>query len=354
MNKFAFDLENTLETCLRSMDMQVCSLEDCLTRHPNQREQLEPILRLALKLRGGKSVTASETFRQVAWQRMTNLIDAYPLPSAAQTIPSAPDVHKRRVPFDALFLRRTWGPVALVVLIVIGMLTTLQVSAHALPGDVLYPIKLNLEKSRLSLSQGGLDRAENMLNLTDERVDELIQVVERHPDRHVEEAVREIAGQLDETLTTVHSGHKLTEEEQKRLLDRLQAGLDEHEAALNKLLEKAQLDPVDQRLVEDLVERIRQARDEIASVIPLPQIVPTLKTFNTPPAGWPTWSFPVFEPKFTPSLKPVHPSGTPSPTTAQSKGQPTPDETANQELQEMITEWPTEWPTLEITPEPDP
>ncbi|RMF30340.1 MAG: hypothetical protein D6759_12125, partial [Chloroflexi bacterium] len=143
--------EEVLDRCIVALQEQGKTVEDCLTRYPDWRDELEPLLRLTLRLRAARTLQAPPEFRRAAALRMRNLIAARPRPAPTTARPEG----------------RTWiglplpglrGPVltaalsVLLILLVLFGSWIIYASPLILPGDALYPMKTALEAARLALS----------------------------------------------------------------------------------------------------------------------------------------------------------------------------------------------------------
>ena len=73
--------EDILDRCLVAIQEQGKTVEECLARYPAEREALEPLLHLALRLESGRTMKAPPELRRTAAARMHNLIATRPRPS---------------------------------------------------------------------------------------------------------------------------------------------------------------------------------------------------------------------------------------------------------------------------------
>jgi hypothetical protein len=144
-------LEGVLDTCLNQLNHGV-TLEACLARHPSLAADLEPLLRVALRIRnvGDDAPPAPPAGLRAGRQRL--------LSRAAQL--QAAD-HRRSVA-DRLAdwfrlqpaVRRSMVTVVMAALLLVVVLGggAASASANSLPGDVLYPVKRISEEMQLLLT----------------------------------------------------------------------------------------------------------------------------------------------------------------------------------------------------------
>lgn len=170
-------IEVVLAECLDALE-RGASLETCLARYPEQRTELEPLLRAAWRVRSTPPVATSHAFRERARDRMVHLL---------QHRQAAATRHERseRVGFlrwlqtqfalDLPFRRFAMPALAsLLVILLVGLLGAgaAYASSDALPGDSLYPVKLASEQIRLALSLSESAKAALHLRLAAERLEE--------------------------------------------------------------------------------------------------------------------------------------------------------------------------------------
>ena len=72
--------EDILDRCLVAIQEQGKTVEECLACYPAEREALEPLLHLALRLESGRTLKAPPELRRTAAARMRNLIATRPRP----------------------------------------------------------------------------------------------------------------------------------------------------------------------------------------------------------------------------------------------------------------------------------
>jgi hypothetical protein len=136
------DLTQPLEECLQAMG-EKRNLQDVLRRYPAERDQLIDLLRLSVDLGSlaPSAPAADPAFRLRARNRM--------LAAATQRRRA-----QRWNPFGALPrpAARLAFAGALAVALLVGGLTSAAASGNSLPGDVLYPLKLAVERAQLAVA----------------------------------------------------------------------------------------------------------------------------------------------------------------------------------------------------------
>jgi hypothetical protein len=176
------DLEETLADTLDELE-NGASLEECLARHPDQAEQLRPLLEAAQRMqRTARSVRPSPVFKARARSRLT---------AHMQTHPRAAQPAAGRLRFAVS-----------VIALVLAFLTTGTVFAQeAMPGDSLYGWKRASENVWVAVSP---DRFGTELALSQRRALELARVMQ-DPDksRRAAEDYEESLGRLSTRTQSV-------------------------------------------------------------------------------------------------------------------------------------------------------
>ena len=183
--------ELPLESCLDAL-ARGDSLEACLARFPEQRRELEPLLRAAIQLQSFRTVTAPADFRLAARQRLLVQSTIPPRPRSApwQQLGAALLAALRR-PLAAPTLMR----VALLVIVVLaGASATSYAAQAALPGSPLYGAKRLGEQMQLHLAT---DPLAYRLDLAQRRLEE----AKALQDRRSIQLVPEVLADYQETLT---------------------------------------------------------------------------------------------------------------------------------------------------------
>jgi hypothetical protein len=163
-------LETVFEDCLRRMQKGE-ALEVILADYPAQAGQLRPLLLAAAELGTLRTPAVPAVIRNAR---------------RAQFLSAA--AGKRQHPIRRL----GWQPIralvtSLVLLVIIGasLLGTGWVSAQALPGDTLYPVKRVVENTRLAFSSTSLDRLKLEESFDQQRTMEAARLVESQRSQEV-------------------------------------------------------------------------------------------------------------------------------------------------------------------------
>ena len=177
------EFENIFDDCLERLASGE-TLMQCLESHPEQAEQLEPLLRMAQAARETSAILPRPEFRARA---------RYEFHSALQEA-----VSKKRPSLFGLRTRLVTVMVALSIILVSGGGTVVMASS-SMPDNPLYPVKLATEEVQLALTPSDIDKAKVCVMQADRRVDEIVYLADKGDALQVDVT----AERLDECLETL-------------------------------------------------------------------------------------------------------------------------------------------------------
>ncbi|MDQ4078536.1 MAG: DUF5667 domain-containing protein [Chloroflexota bacterium] len=239
-------IEEILADCLTALEEEGSTVEACLIRYPAQREELEPLLSLAVQLREARALTAPPEYRQVSSTRLRNLIAARPRTTMPSHVPQSVIPNASRRWHIASTLPSKLGmqiliPILVVILTVMGGGGAVVASVHALPTDTLYPVKQAVEAVRLAASLSSAKDLELHLAFATKRLEEAVALLES--DRP--EAAK---GTLERYVAQIEAARSLIEQEDESTVTGAALGtlfmesLSIHEARLTELREQVPSD----------------------------------------------------------------------------------------------------------------
>jgi len=160
------NFDQILDECLTRL-IRGGTVEDCLARYPERREELEPHLRLAARLARSYGFTPSPAAKARGRQRVLAEL------TALESSRTAPRV-RLRLPVINLVPRWATAAVALVLALVTlgGGAATVAASGGTLPGDALYPVKRATEQARLAVAFSQPAKADLHLQYAERRAEE--------------------------------------------------------------------------------------------------------------------------------------------------------------------------------------
>lgn len=161
-------IEEALAACLRAREEGPASLEHCLNQFPEQRAELDALLRTADSLRTLRQIRAPERLRH------TPPLFAQPSPARL-----APARHRllRLLPSPALLRRRAvrvgLSAAAAFLLALGGLGYTVSISVDSTPNQPLYRVRLAWEGARVALASNPAQRAIVHLAIADRHFEQV-------------------------------------------------------------------------------------------------------------------------------------------------------------------------------------
>ncbi|MFP3898915.1 MAG: DUF5667 domain-containing protein [Dehalococcoidia bacterium] len=192
--------EDILVECIEDIKAGRSIIEECLQRYPSNRERLEPLLRIALRIRRVPDVKPSLAFRTRARAWLMQEINGRASVSERAWLP-------RTSPMRRMTGARRFGLARMAAAIGLGLFVlaggTAYASQASLPGDVLYPVKLGTEQIGMVLSGGDVARAERGLAFADRRIEEVQALTEEGRSEYLDRAVDKYEYALDAALARI-------------------------------------------------------------------------------------------------------------------------------------------------------
>lgn len=363
MNTSSIGIERALDKCISAILEQGRSIEECLEAYPDQRRELEPPLKLMVRLRAARAIQPPPAFRQETAARLKEKIAAHPRYSKPKGLWQRlrdwlEALHARTSHF---FQKRRYAlnlsttTLLLIVLVTVGA-GLIRLSAQAMAGDVLYPLKITTEETRLTLSRDRLKNADLRLRFADRRIEEAIVLLRDGEYAHLDEPLSVYVTHLESLKTLLEDESTLTPDEQLRLAQWLVTHLNKHQTQL-EVLQAYGLLPPTQAIVETALaaqrEILKGARVIITTHPPGKPLVPPIPTLTLIPS--PTFFMPTPEeyptlPSITlPTLIPPIITALPEPTRSPL---PWPTDVPTAWPTDAPTAWPTDAPTAWPTDAP--
>ena len=172
---------NILDECLEQLLVKGKTIEQCLQSYPEQADELEPLLHIALATKKASVIQPRPEFRAKA---------RYQFRSALQEIEP-----KRR--YSLFGWQSRWATVVTVVLVLLlAGGSTVAAAGNSMPDNPLYPVKLATEQVRLTLTPSALGKVELYARLADKRVAEIICMANKGKPEQVERAAQRLNSHL--------------------------------------------------------------------------------------------------------------------------------------------------------------
>lgn len=262
--------EQILQECLELLE-QGKSVEECLNRYPEQRGELEPLLRTAAASREAFMQTAPASTRSRIRSRIMDEWDKK---------------RKRRFPRGFSVFMPRWAATALLVILVllVGGSGTVFASSGAVPGEALYPVKEFRENAQLFFTHSPQEQVALQTQFIKERAQELRELA---TEKEVNQNAIDIAlDRLDQHLNSINTlAEKADSKETAGISRELQSSVAEQGAIQDSLQEAMKKAPPGARqgleralqLIKHGRKRVRFALKELRSSLPEESPSPTGK-----------------------------------------------------------------------------
>lgn len=260
------ELEQALHVCLTEVRAGR-SPDQAVARFPHLREELAPLVELAAGLSASAAaVGPSPAFRAAARARLMHVARESAAPRGPRTRLAAPAPR--------------WAPslAAMLAGIALAGNLTLAAAAEALPGDLLYPVKLLAEQADLVLARDEEARRDLQLRVADARLREAVALAERGQPERAAEAASAYARAVEALVPS-------ETEVEERVAKALSARLAEHQSRLSQVLGRAP-EPARPAL-EQALQRSRRGLERALEVhtAPAANTPATEPTRQTEPPG---------------------------------------------------------------------
>jgi len=179
--KKSLKFNNILDECLERLLAKGETIEQCLQSYPEQADELEPLLQMALATKEASAIQPRPEFRAKA---------RYQFHSALQEIEQ-----KRRLPFFGWLPQWATAVTIVLVLVLVGG-GTVAAASNSMPDNPLYPVKLATEQVQLTLTPSVLGKAELYARLADKRVVEIIYIANKGKAEQVERVTQRLDSHL--------------------------------------------------------------------------------------------------------------------------------------------------------------
>ena len=169
-------IEELLLECIEAIKAGKSDIAGCLKRYPSLREELEPLLNIAISLREPPDIRPSQEFKIRA--RVSLMDHIYAEGRATKLSPAGPIARAKRMAYPVRLKAATVALAVAACLFGLGG-GLAYASQDSLPGDNLYHVKLATEQIRRVITVDDVDKVELELIFTNTRLREMTAVAHR-------------------------------------------------------------------------------------------------------------------------------------------------------------------------------
>jgi hypothetical protein len=239
------ELDRIINNCVDMIIDGEWTIEECLSQHPDRKEELQPLLQTALRLRRANSVRVSNQFRRESPGRLKLRLQASSRKPVARQQSGSDEP-----PLSGL---RFAVPILVVLVVFIGVTSGITQAANwSKPGDALYQVDRALETFQLNMRSRADDRARLNLQFATERLDEIHELLEKGDVNQIRSTIddyREEIGATAPVLSQAQGG-----EEGDTLILSASETLFEHQSSLKDILKKAPSDTQD--VIQEAIDEV--------------------------------------------------------------------------------------------------
>jgi len=177
------EFANIFDECLERILTGGETVEECLTSYPEHASELEPLLQTVLNAKQVLDITPRLEFKERA---------------RYQILAELRDIEERKQRRFSLFgWQPRWATAAIAILVLlVASSSTVTAAGNSMPDQLLYPVKLATEETRLALTPSALGKVEYYAELVDRRVNEIVSMANKGKLEQVEKTTRRMNNQL--------------------------------------------------------------------------------------------------------------------------------------------------------------
>ncbi len=283
------DFESILDECLARIRAGEADIESCLSKYPDQANQLRPLLETALLLHEEPQPQPRPEVALQGERLLQARLAEKRLSKAAERGLAGNAVAARTASRSALPVRWRFV-VALagyVAAIAIGA-GLVSASNYSMPGDFLYPVKIRTEQIRLVLTPSEVGKIDLYIALAERRMQEITEMSKRSETDQVASLVPLVSQHLQEAgqVVTAVGEEKAGQELSAKLEESAVRQLGDLEEALQSADEETK--PVIEEALKASAESYGTAVEDAIASAPPPAVVGAMGTIQVvvtdPPA----------------------------------------------------------------------
>lgn len=213
------EFEEILDRCIYLIKTGQDTVEGCLEKNPQLRQELEPLLQAAALLQSAPFSPPSPAFKAQARERLEKAVEEKRLASK-------------------IGWRKSLSRRAVVVLAAVFLLggSVALASTRSLPGSILYPVKLGLERVQLTLTPSPSEKARLNLEFSRRRVAEVRQLIERQRGKNLSTPLELMSHQLEQAQ---EMEKRVQAKDKEEVLKNILKATERQQAVLEEVSKKA-------------------------------------------------------------------------------------------------------------------
>ena len=307
MNKYSGSIEDIFDQCLVDSLAGKPNASQFLSENPEYRDEFEPLISLTNRLNQGRELIAPTEFRASTLARFNDRfikrerVKASPFPindrpvtrgKANQPIPPAGSKKGGGI-FQRRNRTRFFATLSISLIVLFFILSSGVVLAanNSIPGGTLYPLKMAVERSELTLSKSELGDQQLHLKFAERRLIEVDRLLQQSRNLYIDLALNNYRTQLSPLVTRLASPD-LDIEDRARLANLILRSSSIDELQLQSLYQR--IPPEQRALIKLAIEEAQAARKIAIKIVDtLPDLRTSIRTTLESTLGlsnlMPTW-----------------------------------------------------------------
>jgi len=193
-------IEKIIDNCIKLISENNLSIEQCLKRYPKFKEELKPFLESFIRVKEFEKITPPAIFEDEIKIRFINIVKA----KQSQILSKKGVIPRFITKFSGLRAMPILAKISIfVVLFLFISGFTFILSASALPGDFLYPVKMSSEKVRIFFTSRN-EKANLHIIFAKRRLDELEKMAEKGRIKGIANTLNILESETDSAINYVY------------------------------------------------------------------------------------------------------------------------------------------------------
>ncbi|MGE5223244.1 MAG: DUF5667 domain-containing protein [Omnitrophica WOR_2 bacterium] len=272
-------IEIALQSCLDIIQKEHVPVESALALYPDLADELRPSLEAALWLTSQQAVfNPPPGFLAASKKRLVAEIKAQPVQQVSLLQQILALLNQKRVVASALIL-------VLIIFFITGN-TVAQAAQAAIPGDVVYPLKLSVEKVQVTLA-GSKERATQLqVGFVERRLGEMESLILEGRYDYIPQAASRFQEDSEVTVQSINQLKAKDPQKAKQLSQQLELLLSNHTMTLNVLIQM--VPPTTQASISEAIQVSNEEAYELRQNYPGSSIVPVQNTATSTASALPS------------------------------------------------------------------
>lgn len=259
-------IEKIINNCIKLISENNLSLEQCLKRYPKFKEELRPLLESFTKVKEFEKINPPAIFEDEVKIQFINIVKA----KQSQILPKKGMIPRSVTKFSGLWTMPILAKISIFVILFLFISGfTSILSANALPGDFLYPVKIASEKVIILFTPNN-KKVNLHIIFAKRRLDEIERMVGKGRTVGIDEALNILESETDLVINSMKD-FKI-DEKSYEVFDKILKNFDKQRMALEGIKEKIpdEAKVAIQRAIENNIKKTNKIEEIKQNIIKRP------------------------------------------------------------------------------------